>query len=111
MTCSGCGRARIQTQGWLSPQLLYSTAFQTRRPERSHFTILRGVASSVGSPTVPLKPSPSTPRTVSGPTFGPSPHGQVRLLGCLEENLLLPSSMSPGYCLLRVGKRPACMAG
>lgn len=46
------------------------------RPEMTDFTVLRGVASSVGSPTVLLKPSPSTPRDVAGPTSSRSLTGR-----------------------------------
>lgn len=81
------------------------------------FNSLKGMASSAGSPTVLLKPSPSTgqlqamPRTVSGSCPQPQASQAGQALFSLEESLLLPSSMSPGYCLLRVGKRPACTAG
>lgn len=79
------------------------------------FTILRGILLW-GLPTVLTKPSSSTgqlqpcPRMSLGAATGLRPQaGQA--LSLLEESLLLPSSTSPGYCLLRVGKRPACTAG
>lgn len=66
------------------------------------FTISRGVASSVGSPTV---------SAVEAWSYSPHREARPSATGHREESLLLPRSTSPGYCLLRVGKRPACMAG